>query len=439
EDVTASGNQRFDLQVMDSSGCDWLNSWTKNFAALGISHLRSPMFFHPCPRDRDGLLAFARETGRCDDCIEIANCVGKSMSKHRRKKKTAKGYSVGSSSKAILEIDERDRKDYFTPSAEIFQDYCEEVVQRYSLANLVEQSQVSSIDFGYYDDFDLYGIADPGTKIFKVITTNGAIKFAKIVVLAIGAGGKPAMPRQLSAAEKDGACHSTQLSKQMFLAEHVTDRILARVPTAVVIIGGGLTSAQIANQCIVNGVRRVFLARNGGSITPRYFKKLQTHIARGSLSIHTHTTIKNQIWDNQRRSWDMETDPPIPNLPSRIDYIYYATGIQPNIHDLPFLSPLREKAPIEVIRGMPCLTQELAWAKDVPLFVAGRLAGLRIGPDCGNLEGARVGAERISWAVEEILEREQQRNRDEADDSYRRLCQRVGSVNMYESLVGESD
>ncbi|KAL8808897.1 MAG: hypothetical protein Q9200_003912 [Gallowayella weberi] len=499
DDMTASDNQRIDIKVMDSSGCDWLNSWTNNFAALGISHLRSPMFFHPCPRDRDGLLAFARETGRCDDCIEIANCVGKSMSKHRRKKKTAKGYSVGSPSKAVLEIDERDRKDYFTPSAEIFRDYCQEVVQRYSLGNLVEQSQVSSIDYGFYDEFE-HGNTDPETKLFKVTTTSGLTKFAKVVVLAVGAGGKPAMPRQLSAAEKDGACHSTQLPKQMFLAEHVREKVLARVLNAVVVVGGGLTSAQIAHQCIVNGVRRVFLvmrgalklkpfdidldwmakyqnvqkaafwsadsdegktwatfgkhdllansqserleillkARNGGSITPRYFKKLQTHIARGSLSIHTHTTIKNQVWDNQRRSWDMETDPPIPDLPRKIDYIYYATGIQPNVHHLPFLSPLREKTPIEVIGGMPCLTQELAWAKDVPLFVAGRLAGLRIGPDCGNLEGARVGAERISWAVEEILEREQERN-SVAEGSYHRLYQRVGSVNMYESLGGESE
>ena len=219
------------------------------------------MFFHPCPRDRDGLLAFARETGRCDDCVEIANCVGKSMSKHRRKKKTAKGYSIGSSDKAILEIDERDRKDYFTPSAEIFQDYCHEMVQRYSLENIVEQTQVLSIDFGYHDEFEEHG--DPRTKVFKVTTTGGTTQLAKVVVLAIGAGGKPAMPRQLSAAEREGACHSSQLPKQIFLPESLEQKILARVSTAVVVIGGGLTSAQIANQCIENGVRRVFLVMRG--------------------------------------------------------------------------------------------------------------------------------------------------------------------------------
>ena len=259
--IVTSNNQRFNVKVVDSSGGDWLNNWTMNFAALSISHLRSPMSFHPCPRDRDGLLAFARETGRFDDCVEIANCVGKSMSKHRRKKKTAKGHSVGSSEKAILEIDERDRKYYFTPSAEIFHDYCQDVVQRYSLNNLVEQTAVSSIDFGYLDEFGEHG--DPDIKVFKVTTTNDTVNFAKVVALAIGAGGQPAMPRPLSAAEREGACHSSQLPKQMLLTKSLKQKILARVPTAVVIIGGGLTSAQIANQCIENGVGRVLLVMRG--------------------------------------------------------------------------------------------------------------------------------------------------------------------------------
>ena len=82
--------------------------------------------------------------------------------------------------------------------------------------------------------------------------------------------------------------------------------------------------------------------------------------------------------------------------------------------------------PIKVIGGMPCLTDDLAWADDVPLFITGRLAGLRIGPDCGNLEGARVGAERISWAVNERLERQQKESTE--------IYQRMGSVNMYDSL-----
>lgn len=258
-DITRRDKSNLNIKVLDSSGSGWPHSWKGNFAALGISHLRSPMFFHPCPRDRDGLLAFARETGRSDDCVEIANCVGKSMSKHRRKKKVSKGQSVGSSSKAILEIDERDRKDYFTPSAEIFEDYCSDVVCRYHLEDLVDQTRVLSIDFGLCDEFDMHIDGDAGMELFRIITTSGVAKFAKVVVLAIGAGGNPVIPRQLSTAEQDGACHSTQLTKQIFLPKNLTQKILARVPTTVVIIGGGLTAAQLASKCVEYGVRGVFM------------------------------------------------------------------------------------------------------------------------------------------------------------------------------------
>ena len=176
----------------------------------------------------------------------------------------SKGQSVGSSNKGILEIDERDRKDYFTPSAEIFHDYCQDVVGRYALEGLVEQAQVVSIDFGVPDNADMQIGRDLGMRLFEVLTQGGTIKYAKVVVLAIGSGGHPIMPRQLSAAEREGACHSTHLLKQAFLAENLTQKIKARVPTAVVIVGGGLTGAQIASKCIESGVGRVFMVMRSG-------------------------------------------------------------------------------------------------------------------------------------------------------------------------------
>lgn len=183
------------------------------------------------------------------------------MSKHQRKKRTAKGEGIGTAKSGVtLEIDERDRKDYYTPSAEMFCDYCRDMVGRYGLDDLVEEGRATSIDFGFFDDeLELYCGSDPRAKLFKVTTQDGRTKLAKVVVLAIGPGGKPNMPRKLSAAEKEGACHSTQLPKQMFLAPRVLEKIQKRVATAVVVVGGGLTAAQIANQCIENGVRRVFI------------------------------------------------------------------------------------------------------------------------------------------------------------------------------------
>lgn len=119
---------------------------------------------------------------------------------------------------------------------------------------------MASIDSGSdFDEVDLHHKDETTKKIFKVTTTDGIIRFAKVVVLAIGAGGKPNMPRELTAAEKEGACHSTQLPKQVFLAPRMMQKILKRAPTAVMVVGGGLTAAQTANQCIENGVGHVFM------------------------------------------------------------------------------------------------------------------------------------------------------------------------------------
>lgn len=174
-------------------------------------------------------------------------------------------------------------------------------------------------------------------------------------------------------------------------------------------------------------------ARNGGSIPPRFYKKLQAHIARGVLSIHPNTVITSQIWDPARKTWTLDTKPMVSDIPSQVDYIFYATGARPDVEHIPFLSPLREKIPIKTIGGMPCLTDDLTWAQDVPLFVSGRLAGLRIGPDCGNLEGARIGAERISWALAEILEVQQSKGKNN-EEHLQTPESRVGIVNRYECL-----
>lgn len=75
------------MLVLDSTGDRWIQKWERSFRTLQIPHLRSPMFFHVDPRDRDGLLAFSHETGREKELWEIGGCVGQEQSKHRKKKR----------------------------------------------------------------------------------------------------------------------------------------------------------------------------------------------------------------------------------------------------------------------------------------------------------------------------------------------------------------
>lgn len=80
------GRGQYSTLVLDSSGTQWMARWNRAFETLKIDYLRSPMFFHVDPADRDGLLAYTRETGREKELYELSGCVGQELSKHKRKK-----------------------------------------------------------------------------------------------------------------------------------------------------------------------------------------------------------------------------------------------------------------------------------------------------------------------------------------------------------------
>lgn len=84
-------DHELDIAVLDANGDKWMSAWNEKFDALKITHLRSPMFFHPDPRDRDGLLEFAVSAKRECELKEIQGVVGKELSKHQRKKKQKDG------------------------------------------------------------------------------------------------------------------------------------------------------------------------------------------------------------------------------------------------------------------------------------------------------------------------------------------------------------
>lgn len=149
--------------------------------------------------------------------------------------------------------------------------------------------------------------------------------------------------------------------------------------------------------------------------------------------MHTHTRLVSQEWDAVSQSWSIKTDPPIPSLP-KIDYIYHATGVQMDFTKLPYLQNMLKSHPIHGHGGLPCLTDDLAWSKDVPLFFNGRLAALRVGPGAANLSGARIGAERIAWNIESILQEEEDNVAGQIDVEEMQAEWATGKSNRYAAL-----
>jgi hypothetical protein len=269
---------RIDMLVLDADGTDWLTKWNRLFKKFGIQHLRSPMFFHVDPADRDALLGYTHEQDREKELQALPGCVGKEVSKHRKKKKrNVNGNGMVSQSGA--DINERDRKDYATPSSSLFEAHCGEVVRRYGLgAGLIQREKVSDIEYNdldHWQDSENESITSDDSlkedqKLFRV-TTDAGVHLARVVVLAVGPGNAPSIP-QIPGLPKctphEGYCHAMQLAR--FPPPHVVSKIERRASTNMLIVGGGLTSVQLADLAIKRGVSKVHLLVRG-ALKVKYF------------------------------------------------------------------------------------------------------------------------------------------------------------------------
>lgn len=454
-----------DMLVLDADGDTWMAKWKRLFKTFHIDYLRSPMFFHIDPSDRDALLGYTYAQEREKDICALPGVAGKEVSKHKKKKNLHKqGRFLG----RTPDVDERDRKDYFVPKTDLFDGHCEDVVRRYGLGgDMLRKEKVVDIEYGEVEKFGadmehdsvMSDDALEDKKVFRVVTDQG-VRFAHLVVLAVGPGNAPSIPTVLglpSMYPHEGFAHAMQIKQ--FPPAHVLPKIKAHQSTNMLVIGGGLTSIQLADLAIKRGVSKVWMlmrgplkvkhfdvdlewvgkfrnfkqaefwtadtdeerfemiaqARNGGSMTPRYRKILDTHVTHGNIALHTYTTLQSVSWDPCLKTWTCEASGEL-KLPP-VDYIVFATGIQTDIRTIPFLQTIQQQHPIEYVGGLPCLNDDLMWNDDVPLFATGRLAGLRLGPGAPNLVGARVGAERIAWNVDDILKKLGKRSGDKPSDS----------------------
>lgn len=374
---------------------------------------------------------------------------------------------------ARVAINVRERNDYYTPSQGIFRDHCRQVIKRYKLDSLVHKETVLDIDFGVVRELS-------DDELFT-IKTSASTRYAKTVVLAVGAANAPKMPLLPSmpcTAELRQACHSMQI--RQFPDPALQAKIKARQATNVLVVGGGLTSAQLSDLAIRRGVTRVWhimrgpcrvklfdldlewmgkyknaeqarfwladsdaerldiikSARGGGSITPVFYKQLKKHAAAGKVKLHTNTQLVDAKFHDDgagNGSWSVQTEPPL-ELP-KMDYMYFATGIQTDYRSLPYLQTMINKHPMEDEGGLPCLNDDLMWKDDVPLFAVGRLAALRLGPGAANLGGAKVGAERVAWAIEDMISTD-----EDVGEEYGEVSSYLsGHGNRYSSLAMASE
>ena len=105
------------IVVIDKTGDGWLTQWDAQFRALEIPHLRSGITAHPCPIHMQTLDMFALMTGKRETGVVPLDL------------RRGGGYEGP----------------FDAPKTELFRDFVDSVVSRYSLADAVRTASVDSI------------------------------------------------------------------------------------------------------------------------------------------------------------------------------------------------------------------------------------------------------------------------------------------------------
>jgi cation diffusion facilitator CzcD-associated flavoprotein CzcO len=135
---------------------------------------------------------------------------------------------------------------------------------------VIRQEDVQDIVYGYLDQYARLHACTDTEKIFTVSTSRGTYH-ARAVVLAVGPGNKPSIPGSPHSglsqqAPEPQVMHAMQIRPEpgFFPDPLVLSRKKAGRHTSILIVGGGLTSAQLADMAVRRGVDTVHLVMRSG-------------------------------------------------------------------------------------------------------------------------------------------------------------------------------
>ncbi|MBE9241936.1 SidA/IucD/PvdA family monooxygenase [Synechocystis salina] len=360
--------------VFDPSG-DWLQRWQYQFAAAEIPHLRSPAVHHPDPNPH-ALRTFAEQRPR-----ELF-------------------------------------PPYDLPGTTLFWEFCQEVIERWQLRNLVYPAQITEIE----------PLQHQNRQRFRLWLADGQSILTRRVVLAI-AGGKPQIPTWVDQISSSYPTHALMHSEKIDL------RTMHLAGEKILIIGSGLTSGHLAIGAIKRGAKVLMMARrkfyeklfdaepgwlgpkylkgfyaepswdkrwqliqsarNGGSLTPAVLNHLRRLEKEGSLTFYENCEVSQAQW--RENHWQVSCHYPgvhdcVAHL--GINRIWLCTGSTIDVRKWPLLKEIQTNYPTSIINGLPVLDSALRWP-GCNLHIMGGAAALQLGPVARNLAGARMAGDRL--------------------------------------------
>jgi lysine/ornithine N-monooxygenase len=124
------------------------------------------------------------------------------------------------------------------------------------VADIIRHDTVQDIDYDF-----ILSLSET-SKLFTIRTPTSTY-VSRTVVLAVG-GGEPLVPAPFPQTLPASASHALNLaSGNTLMPSSLQQKIHQQYPTNVLVIGGGLTSAQVADCLIRKGVKKVWLLMRG--------------------------------------------------------------------------------------------------------------------------------------------------------------------------------
>ena len=400
-----TGEQVGKVCVVDPAG-RFMEQWDRQFRALEITNLRSPVFAHPDAYDEEAMLVYAVSNGRAN---EIHNAP---MARAGKGRSTKNARDVGRAAMGLEGL----------PSTSLFSDFCQALAGRHAHTWI----QGVATDVEKHVDGTGYTVSIGGSRRLK----------CDAVVLALGPVGAPRVPRAFEGATCPNIVHTDALFSGAGSGKTLRDIVHCRVASAtaatgistVLVIGGGLCAAQAALAAHkagalvtlrsrrklmtkdydlnrdwldfkkFNRLKHDFLSKpiedrpaelaaavDGGSVPTAYMQELKRHSGPGSaLQIEVDPDIDGS-------NLEVSADGTVTVGSVRYALVILATGTTLAPLSNPLFANLQAKIPARFVGALPVLTPSLRWVEAEKIFVVGAPGALEIGPGALNLMGGKYG------------------------------------------------
>ena len=304
---------------------------------------------------------------------------------------------------------------YAQPSTQLFWDFCNDALAELANHQVYYQFEVATLRWD----------KGAGPFPFRLISTDNEGFRSRCVILAIGADDCAYVPPEFTQWQRqypDRVIHASQFS---VLAEFGT------LPEKIVIVGGGLTAGTLAKSLSERGHSVALIARKQlrteqfdfppvwlgpkalagfasetdfrrrydiiqqnrgeGSITPDVMEALMD---APNIDLYPETCVRNIGTAEECPSARLQLET-TRGVIKDVSRVILATGYQFNLRRYSFLKKLITQHRLPLVRGLPCLDDDLQLHPIQNLFCSGTIAQLQIGPASGNIAGANLAYERL--------------------------------------------